>query len=112
LQRAIAGWNTDLAKKISESAIHYGFTPEELSNVYDHRYVQVLHDAYQWRQLQSSKPEVTKRVESAKGIAKASSRNINPEVQEKANLKRALKLTKDPNQRRDIAERLFLMKIR
>lgn len=112
LQRAIAGWNQDLAKKISESAISYGFTPEELANVYDHRYVQVLHDAYQWRQLQASKPEVTKRVESVKGVARPASRNINPEVQAKANLKRALKLTKDPRQKMEVASQLFLTKIR
>lgn len=112
LRNAIPGWSTDLAKKVSETAVTYGFTPEELSNVYDHRYVRVLHDAYQWRQLQASKPEINKRVESVKGVARPASRNINPETQTKANLKRALKLTQDPAKRQEIAKELFLTKIR
>jgi hypothetical protein len=62
--------------------------------------------------LQASRPEVKKRVESAKGVVRPASRKINPETQTKANLKRALKLTQDPTKRKEIAAELFLTKIR
>lgn len=46
----------------------YGFTPEELSNVYDARMVRVLRDAAAYRELQSKKQEVTKKVTEAPKI--------------------------------------------
>jgi hypothetical protein len=43
----------------------YGFTPEELANVYDHRLVKLFRDATAYQQLKASKPEVTRKVTEA-----------------------------------------------
>lgn len=43
----------------------YGFTPEELANVYDHRLVKLFRDATAYQQLKAAKPEVTKKVTEA-----------------------------------------------
>lgn len=53
-------------KSIYEKATkHYGFTDDELSNVYDARMVRALRDAAAYRELQSQKQNVTKKVANA-----------------------------------------------
>lgn len=42
-----------------------GFTDAELSAIFDHRYMQVLHDAARYAALQAKAPEVAKRVRTA-----------------------------------------------
>ena len=90
----------------------YGFSDAEMAGVNDARMVRVLHDAYQWRQLQAKQPGITKRIEASKGVARPASKAADPHRQEVANLKRALKLTKDPQAQAKIAERLFMEKIK
>ena len=67
-------WNQLQAAKIDRPALenifsntskHYGFSQEELSNIYDHRAVLLMRDAAAYRELQSKKAEVTKKVDSA-----------------------------------------------
>jgi hypothetical protein len=43
----------------------YGFSPEELGNVYDHRLVRLMKDATAYQALKAQKPEVTKKVQAA-----------------------------------------------
>ena len=43
----------------------YGFSQEELSNVYDHRLVKMMRDAQAYQALKSQKAEVVKKVENA-----------------------------------------------
>lgn len=43
----------------------YGFTPEELSNVYDHRLVKMMRDAQAYQALKAQKAEVTRKVSDA-----------------------------------------------
>lgn len=43
----------------------YGFSAEELGNVYDHRLVRALRDAAAYRELQAQKGQVTKKVAQA-----------------------------------------------
>lgn len=43
----------------------YGFSPEELGNVYDHRLVKLMKDATAYQALKAQKPEVTKKVQAA-----------------------------------------------
>jgi hypothetical protein len=60
LSRDIPNWNPDTAKKVSEFAVReYGFTSDELRQVYDPRVVKVLHAAMIGNQVlkQSSKPK-------------------------------------------------------
>lgn len=72
LQRDIKGWGPELAKSLLENGKAYGFNDQELAQIIDPRFVKALHDAYQWRKLQSSKPEVEKKAAGAKPMKVAS----------------------------------------
>lgn len=54
-----------LAKVYGDVSKAYGITPQELSNVYDHRLVRMMRDAAAYRELQAQKPAVKQRVEAA-----------------------------------------------
>lgn len=67
-------WEVLTAEKIDKpklAAIYqdvnkgYGFSHEELANVYDHRLVQMMRDATAYRALKAKTPEVTRKVTSA-----------------------------------------------
>ncbi len=67
-------WKNLSAAKIDQQALkgifdsaskNYGFTAEELSNIYDHRAVLLMKDAAAYRELQSKKAEVTKKADAA-----------------------------------------------
>lgn len=56
----------DTLKGIYDSASkNYGFSPEELANIYDHRAVLLMKDAAAYRELQAKKAEVTKKTDAA-----------------------------------------------
>lgn len=58
--------NFEKAKaEISAYAKEVGYTPAELSAIYDHRYMQTLHEAALWRQLQAAAPARLKQVRAA-----------------------------------------------
>lgn len=69
LAKEIPNWSRDTSQAIISTGKDYGFTEDELSNIYDHRYVKVLHDAMQWRKLQSN-PSVKNKVSQAKPVVK------------------------------------------
>ena len=106
LAREIKNWSPELAKSLKQNALDYGFSDTELDQVYDPRMVKVLHDAYQWRQLQSKKPEVQKRVTQAPKSAKPSGKIDNPEANRK-NLLKQLKTAKGTTTRASIANSLL-----
>lgn len=61
----------DTAAKLKQELIDtgtqaYGFTPEELRSVTDHRHLRVLHDAAQYRRLMSGKATAEKQAEQAR----------------------------------------------
>lgn len=51
--------------EISTYAQKLGFSPAELSSIFDHRYMLVLHDAARFAQLQAQAPQAVKRVRAA-----------------------------------------------
>lgn len=61
-------------EKISSYAKARGFSDAELAQIFDSRYVQVLHDAQQWREFQAAKPERLKQVRSAPAMARPGAR--------------------------------------
>ena len=62
--------NFDAAKaEISAYAKEAGYTPAELSAIYDHRYMQTLHDAARWRALQAAAPARLKQVRATPQVA-------------------------------------------
>ena len=64
-----------LAKVYTDVSKLYGFSAEELGNVYDHRLVRALRDAAAFRDLQSQKKTVTQKVANA---PKMPTRQANP----------------------------------
>lgn len=59
----------------------YDLTEQEVASITDPRFVKVLHDAMQWRELQSKKPELERRVSQAPKALKPSTR-IDPRQQQ------------------------------
>lgn len=57
--------------KVTEYLKKVGFTPEEIGGVTDHRSVRIAYEAAQWRALQESKPQITKRTADAPKVVKA-----------------------------------------
>jgi hypothetical protein len=53
----IPGWGDEVYSSIiKEGAKTYGFKPEEVANVVDHRMIRVMHDALKYRQATQVKP--------------------------------------------------------
>jgi len=70
LQKHIPKWSPEVQKAIAENTKSYGYTDEELASVTDPRLVRVLHDALQWRKLQSEKPKAMQKVAEAPKVIK------------------------------------------
>jgi hypothetical protein len=69
IAREIPNWSAETQKELRTVGKEYGFTDEELSQVIDPRHVKVLHDAMQYRKLQSN-PVVDKKVKTAPPVVK------------------------------------------
>lgn len=54
-----------LTKIFESTSKNYGFSQDELNNVYDHRLVKALRDAAAYQDLKAKKPEVTRKAEAA-----------------------------------------------
>jgi hypothetical protein len=48
---------------------HYGYSPEEMSQIHDHRLMMVLKDALAYRRLQASKPKAEAKASGAPPVA-------------------------------------------
>lgn len=65
LQTSIPNFNTELVSKLDATAQGYGFTAQELKAVTDPRFVRLVHDAMQFKALQSKAPGAVQKVKSA-----------------------------------------------
>jgi len=106
LATEIKGWSPELATALKQNGLEYGFSDSELDQVYDPRMVKVLHDAYQWRQLQAKKPEVQKRVNLAPKSPKPSGK-VESESQNRSVLLKKLKSGRTSSARMAIADSLL-----
>jgi len=79
LTEALPSWNDAEVRQREQQAItktltnDYGFSPEDVSGVVDHRLVLMARDAMQWRQLQQGKDAVSKRVAGKPRVQKPGS---------------------------------------
>lgn len=83
-ERGIQQMNKDAAEA-------YGFTPDELGQLFDHRHVLVLRDALKFRALEAQQPAVMARINKAPVLAKpgtAGKPNSAPAKEARANLSR------------------------
>ena len=72
LKERIPGWSNDLYGKILNSSVDaYGYSAQELNSIVDHRAIEVLNDARQWREYKAAKPTVVdKRVATVPKVQK------------------------------------------
>ena len=69
-----------LREKLAKTAIEqYRFSPQEMEQVYDGRYIDVLYDAMRWRELQSGKAKAKKANQPQKAI-KPTARRMTPQA--------------------------------
>lgn len=72
LQTKIPGWGNEKYAQVLKTAVKdYGFQQHEVNAITDHRAIEVLHDAMQWRALKAAKPQtVDKKVASVPKVTK------------------------------------------
>ena len=83
-------------KALVDSAVEaYGFTPEEMGMVVDHRHVRVLRDALAYRNLnsESGKKKVEQKVQTK--TIRSSKRKVNAEQQRRQKMRQQLKKSGD-----------------
>lgn len=74
LQSDIPGWGEELYGKVLSSMVQdYGLSKEGVTQVAEAELIKVFHDAFQYRQLQRAKPEVSKRVVAVPKVIKPGS---------------------------------------
>lgn len=82
LKEAIPTWNDDLYQTVLKRGVNtYGFKPEEVGQLYDHRVMRVLHDAHLYRAMQEGKPLAEKKVVTVPPVLKPG--NAKPKVDQK-----------------------------
>lgn len=75
LAKEIPNWSRETSQEIITTGKEYGFNDDELSAIVDPRHVKVLHDAMQWRKLQSNKT-VKNKVAQAKPMVKPGAKDV------------------------------------
>lgn len=84
LLEAVPEWRTpETFKQDKEVMTKYaqslGFKDAELAQIYDHRYMRILHDAARYQALQASSPEALRQIRQAPRMAAPGSRqDVNP----------------------------------
>lgn len=85
LREAIPNWSDDLYTALQKRGTDtYGFKAEEIGQVWDHRVMQVLHDAHQFRLLKEQKPKTEETVKTLPPVLKpgAHKPKVNQQAQE------------------------------
>ncbi|RKP56368.1 hypothetical protein [Pararobbsia silviterrae] len=71
--------------QMTQYARGLGFKDAELSQIFDHRYMLILHDAARYQALQANAPQALKQVRQAPVVAKPGSRtDVNPQEARRA----------------------------
>ena len=103
LAKEIPNWSRETSQAIISTGKEYGFTDDELSMVVDPRHVKVLHDAMQWRKLQSN-TAVKNKVSQAKPVVKPGSKDTK---QEATSAKRQVRDQLRKTGKSDLAQKLI-----
>lgn len=107
IAREIPNWNQETQKAVRDVGKEYGFSDEELSQVIDPRHVKVLHDAMQWRKLQSN-PTANKKVTAAPPVVKPGSKDTKAaQGSQSRQLHEQLKKTGKDEYARQLIERML-----
>ena len=98
-----------IRKEIRDFAKSIGFSDQDLAQVYDHRAVVALYDAMQWRKLQQSKVQSTKKVAEAPKMLKSgqSGQKIDKDAEVAKKLSNKLKQTGRPRDAARLLEKFL-----
>jgi len=103
LAKEIPNWSRDTSQAIISTGKEYGFTDDELGMIVDPRHVKVLHDAMQWRKLQSNSV-VKNKVSQAKPVVKPGAKDTK---QEATSAKRQVRDQLRKTGKSDLAQKLI-----
>lgn len=108
LQRDIKGWSADTSKKVNGWAEKtYGFSPEELSKVYDSRVVKMMNDAMRWHELQASKPQAEKKAAQVATLKPSATDTRNAAQVRQAELKKGIRTAKTDREKERAVQALL-----
>lgn len=109
LGQAIKGWSPEKASELGTAAMRaYGYTESEISEVSDPRRVQEMHDAYQWRKLQESKPQLANKVAvAAKTLKPQASDSQDPSKVAETELRHGIRSAKTDTQKTKYIQKLL-----
>ena len=79
LAKEIPNWSRETSQAVIATGKEYGFTDDELGMIVDPRHVKVLHDAMQWRKLQTNSV-VKNKVSQAKPVVKPGAKDTKQEA--------------------------------
>jgi hypothetical protein len=73
--------DSNKASKIKDRLVqagqkYYGYTPQEIGQVMDHKAIMVLHDAMKYREIMSGKAKAVAKTKKAKPIMKAGAKKM------------------------------------
>ena len=90
--------DSNKASKIKDKLIrggqeHYGYTPDEIGQVMDHRAIQVLHDAMKYRDIMAGKSKAVAKTKKGKPMVKAGAKKVS-DSQAKTRKRQKAKLNK------------------
>lgn len=109
LSQSIKGWTPEKASELGTSAMRaYGYTESEISEVTDPRRVQEMHDAYQWRALQASKPQLANKVAAtSKTLKPQASDSQDPAKAAQTELRQQIRSAKTDTQKTKAIQKLL-----
>lgn len=73
-----------LARQLTQAGASYGFAPEEIGQVSDHRAILILADAMKWRQHQDQREKAMKKAETARPITRPGAQRAGDTSQKRA----------------------------
>lgn len=101
------------AAAMREYLSEYGYGPEEIGAVTDHRHLQILRDAVAYRNLVKAKAGTQKKVANAPPVAKPGAAQTRQEIKAQAdqNLTRRIKAEPDDRKREKLIAQRFAQKL-
>lgn len=83
-----------LREGLVKTAVDFGYSPEELAGISDHRALLILNEARKWRQSQAKRSQVEKKAGKARPVIKPQAKKTqDPKRKQAQNSKRTLKKT-------------------
>jgi len=111
VSQKVPGFDDKAAQELIGYAKAEGFTDAEINAMYDPRVVVLMHKAAQWDKLQASKPDATKRANSAPPVLKPGTSNRGDAKQlVAANYRKAMNQARSEQEKAKLIEARLMMR--